>query len=88
MYIAPCLTVVEFRMERGFVSSSDPNDPNPVRGWARNLDRQVGELITLDMENNNLFATDQRISGNNESGYASGGMAAGYFEYGDGGGWF
>lgn len=84
-YEAPRLTVVEFRSERGYTTS----DTTPtIRELARNLDREVGNLVTLEMEHNNLFGPNQHLHGRNENGSADGGMAAGYFTYEDGNSWF
>lgn len=82
-YAAPRLTVVRFRMERGYASSAIENVTNELDEWARQMDDQVRRIGTVQDEN--LWRATQDVSG---IGNESEGMNAGYFYQEHTGSWF
>ena len=84
-YIAPMLTEVEFRVERGFAESG--SEENPYAGMAANLQQQVQTEIDL-MGWLSSQTGGQVVAGRNATGNSENGLAAGYFTYEDGNSWF
>ena len=86
-YIAPQLTEVEFRVERGFAESG--SEENPYAGMAANLQQQVQLEFDLNGWLGEASQTGgQVVSGRNATGNSNDGLAAGYFTYEDGNSWF
>ena len=84
-YIAPMLTEVEFRVERGFAESGSGD--NPYAGMAANLQRQVQSEIDLSGWLSSQSG-GQVVAGRNATGNSENGLAAGVFTYEDGNSWF
>ena len=83
-YIAPDLTAVVFRAERGYAASADNTVDavaNQLNQWAAQTQQEV--MGTVDDQN--LWAESQDVAG---IGNAEDGLQAGYFGNGSTEGWF
>ena len=76
-YIAPDLTAVVFRAERGYAASG-----NPIDNVAKMIHEEAELAVWGDAHG------EQDITGYNTDGNPENGMAAGYFYEGQTGGWF
>lgn len=83
-YIAPDLTAVVFRAERGYAASAD----NTVDAVAQQLNRWkdlTDQQIMGEVDDQNLWAASQDVAG---IGNETDGLQAGYFGNGSTEGWF
>ena len=79
-YTAPVLTVVTFRTERGYASSGSPID-----NVAQKINDQAEQAVQTAWGG---LDGEQNITGDNATGDAEDGMAAGYFYTESTEGWF
>ena len=79
-YIAPDLTAVIFRAERGYAASS-----NPIDNVAQKINEQAEQAVVTAWGDPD---GDQNVYGYNQSGDPHDGMAAGYFYTESTEGWF
>lgn len=79
LYAAPRLTVVSFKMERGYASSLS-DVANELNSWANEQVQRMGEL-----NDDNLWRASQDVTG---VGNESEGLNAGYFYQQQTDGWF